>query len=50
VTPENSTGLHLKLLARISRILKNEPFKDRLLRASDTDEIFTIIKEEDEEF
>jgi PTS system nitrogen regulatory IIA component len=50
VTPENSTGLHLKLLARISRILKNEPFKDRLLRASDTEEIFTIIKEEDEEF
>jgi PTS system nitrogen regulatory IIA component len=50
VTPENSTGLHLKLLARISRILKNEPFKDRLLDASDRDEILSIIKEEDEEF
>jgi PTS system nitrogen regulatory IIA component len=50
VTPENSTGLHLKLLARISRILKNEPFKDRLINASDGDEIFAIIKEEDEEF
>ncbi|CAB1085167.1 PTS IIA-like nitrogen-regulatory protein PtsN [Olavius algarvensis Delta 1 endosymbiont] len=50
VTPENSTGLHLKLLARISRILKNEPFKDRLLNASDSDEILSIIKAEDEEF
>lgn len=50
VTPENSTGLHLKLLARISRILKNEPFKDRLLEASDRDEILSIIKEEEEEF
>jgi len=50
VTPENSTGLHLKLLARISRILKNEPFKERLLNASDAEEIFGIIKEEDEEF
>jgi len=50
VTPENSTGLHLKLLARISRILKNETFKDRLLGASDRDEILDIIKEEDEEF
>ena len=50
VTPENSTGLHLKLLARISRILKNEPFKDRLLAAADQDEILAIIKEEDEEF
>ena len=50
ITPENSTGLHLKLLARISRILKNEPFKDRLIGAADRDEILSIIKEEDEEF
>lgn len=49
VTPENSTGLHLKLLAQISRILKNEYFKQRLLNANDIDEIFTIIKEEEEE-
>jgi PTS system nitrogen regulatory IIA component len=50
ITPENSTGLHLKLLARISRILKNDQFKERLLRAADREEIFDIIKEEDEEF
>ena len=50
ITPENSTGLHLKLLARISRILKNDHFKERLLNAADRQEIFDIIKEEDEEF
>jgi nitrogen PTS system EIIA component len=50
VTPENSTGLHLKLLARISRILKNDPFKERLLEAIDRDEVHRIIAEEDEEF
>ncbi|MBW2568274.1 MAG: PTS sugar transporter subunit IIA [Deltaproteobacteria bacterium] len=50
VTPENSTGLHLKLLARISRILKNDLFKEKLLNAADRDEIFSIIMEEDEEF
>ena len=50
ITPENSTGLHLKLLARISRILKNDPFKDRLMNATGGDDIFNIIKEEDEEF
>ncbi len=50
VTPENSTGLHLNLLARISRILKNESFKKRLLNAADSNEIFNIIKEEDEGF
>jgi len=50
VTPENSTGLHLKMLARISRVLKNEPFRERLLQAGDRDEIYQIVKEEDQEF
>jgi len=50
VTPENSTGLHLKLLARISRILKNDPFKERLLNAVNQDEILEIIREEDDDF
>ena len=50
VTPENSTGLHLKMLARISRLLKDESFKERLVNASSQDDIFTIIQEADEEF
>jgi PTS system nitrogen regulatory IIA component len=50
VTPENSTGLHLKVLARISRILKNEPFKEKLFNAAGVDEILDIIAEEDEDF
>jgi len=50
VTPENSTGLHLKMLARVSRILKHDQFKEKLLSAANTDEILSIIKEEDEEF
>jgi PTS system nitrogen regulatory IIA component len=50
LTPENSTGLHLKVLARISRILKNEPFKEKLMDANSTDEIYAIIEEEDEDF
>jgi len=50
VTPENSTGLHLKLLARISRILKNDPFKAQLMAAGNAEEIIGIIAEEDEDF
>jgi PTS system nitrogen regulatory IIA component len=50
VTPENSTGLHLKMLARISRILKNDLFKEKLLGATDSDEILSIIKDEDDRF
>lgn len=48
MTPENSTGIHLKLLARISKILKNETFREKLLNAEDRDEIYSIIMEEEE--
>ncbi len=50
VTPENSTGVHLKLLARISRILKNDPFKERLMNAVDADAVVSAIREQDEAF
>jgi PTS system nitrogen regulatory IIA component len=49
LTPENSTGLHLKLLSRISRILKDELFKERLLKATNSTDIINIIGEEDKE-
>lgn len=49
ITPEDSTGLHLKLLARISRILKNDHFREKLLDATDSDEILSIIEEEEKE-
>jgi len=49
ITPENSTGIHLKLLARISKILKNETFREKLLNAANSDEIYSIIMEEEEE-
>jgi len=50
ITPENSTGVHLQLIARISRILKNDPFKEKLFNAADSKEVLSIIDEEDEEF
>ena len=50
ITPENSTGLHLKLLARISRMLKNDRFRQKLMKSADPDDILTIIREEDDDF
>ncbi len=50
ITPDQSTGLHLKLLARISRILKNDSFNQNLINATSVEEILSIIKEQDEEF
>lgn len=50
LTPDNSTDLHLKLLARISKILKEDSFKDKILVSSDKDEVIRLIKGIDEEF
>ena len=50
ITPEKSTGLHLKVLARISRILKDELFKARLMEADDAESLYAILAEEDEDF
>ena len=50
LTPDKSTDLHLKLLARISKILKKESFKDKILLSSDKDEVIRLIQDIDEEF
>jgi nitrogen PTS system EIIA component len=50
VTPENSTGLHLKVLARISRLLKNDDFKEKLFQISDAEELLNEIEQVDYEF
>jgi PTS system nitrogen regulatory IIA component len=45
--PEDSAGAHLKALARISRLLKDATFRDRLLEAPDAHAIWTTIRDED---
>jgi len=49
VAPENSAGAHLKVLAKIARMLKNSNLRKRLLEAKDEDEIYNIIVQSDEE-
>jgi PTS system nitrogen regulatory IIA component len=48
VAPDDSVGQHLKALARVSRLLKDKAFRDRLVSASDRTEIFRLIQEEDD--
>ncbi len=48
-TPEGATVVHLMLLSRISKLLKNELFRQRLLDAPDAESICAIIEEFDEE-
>lgn len=50
LAPEDSTGAHLKMLARISRLLKNIVFKERLMNAADWRELYTVIAKEDQKF
>ncbi len=47
VAPESSTGMHLKALARISRVFKDADFRSRLMKAPTAGEMFRIIEEED---
>ena len=50
LTPEDSAGIHLKLLARISRLLKKDDFKERLIHSQTSEDILAAISEEDEDF
>jgi PTS system nitrogen regulatory IIA component len=50
VAPEDSAGAHLKALARISRLLKDDHFRQRLMEAADPADLFRIIREEDEKY
>jgi len=48
LAPENSAGLHLKALAKISRMLKSQHFREQLTAAKDEKELFEIIKADDD--
>ena len=48
LAPESAAGTHLKILARISRMLKQSEFCDKLLAAADAGALYALIKQEDE--
>ncbi len=47
VAPEDSAGVHLKALARVSRLLKDRAFRERLLQGESQDDLFRLISQED---
>ena len=50
IAPANSTGQHLKALARISRLFKNQGLREGILQAGNPDVIYSIITNEDSKF
>jgi PTS system nitrogen regulatory IIA component len=49
IAPESSAGQHLKVLAKISRMLKDPAFRKNLLDAKNRDDLFRIIAEKDDQ-
>ncbi len=47
IAPEESVGDHLKMLARISRMLKETAFRSQLMKADNREDILSLIEEED---
>jgi PTS system nitrogen regulatory IIA component len=49
IGPKRATGEHLKTLARVSRLLRNKEFRDRLVHASDAKAAYALIDSEEGE-
>ncbi|PLX86923.1 MAG: PTS fructose transporter subunit IIA [Desulfuromonas sp.] len=47
IAPEESVGVHLKTLARISKLLKDSAVRQKLLNATDQDDLYQIIVAEE---
>ena len=50
LAPEDSTGGHLKMLARISRLLKDSVFRESLMNAGNENDLYAIFEQEDRDF
>ncbi len=45
--PENSAGVHLKALAKISRLLKRPSVREELLRVGSKEDVYSVLTRED---
>lgn len=50
VSPLDVSGPHIKALARISRLLKGEEIRHRLIVAEDREEAISLIEEEEKKY
>jgi len=50
VAPASSTGVHLKALARLSRLFRDADFRQRLLMAPDAAAMYQVIADEDAKY
>jgi PTS system nitrogen regulatory IIA component len=50
LAPGSSTGAHLKVLAKVSRLLKDDSFREKLWKAQDRESIYELIASKDQDF
>ena len=50
VAPSSSTGIHLKALARLSRLFRDADFRRRLIESADAAAMYRVIAEEDAKY
>lgn len=50
VSPEDAGGPHVKVLANISRLLKEESVRDRLKQAGNAEEFFKQLREAEDQY
>ncbi|MBP9020998.1 MAG: PTS sugar transporter subunit IIA [Syntrophobacterales bacterium] len=48
LAPENSSSTHLKALAKLSRMLMDQPFREHLMKAGSADAIYSAIVDMDQ--
>jgi PTS system nitrogen regulatory IIA component len=48
LSPPRRTGAHIRLLARIARLVDDEQFIVRIAQAADEDELFQLVQQEDQ--
>ncbi len=49
VSPQDRTGPHIQALARISRLMLDEEFKNKLQNSSSAQELYSLIREKETE-
>jgi len=47
ISPSDQTGPHIQALARISRLMLNEEFKQKLEKVSSADEVYEILSNQE---
>lgn len=50
VGPEAQNSLHIKMLSRVSRLLNNQSFREKLEQSNTQDEILEAFRSEEEQF